>query len=100
MLSNYFILLITIIGGTAKSILTTVSSTGAVKRNISGGPVIVRQMSTPHTPAATTRGSQGHGSATTAAVRAMMQMSSGEIPKRIEKSELSPTTELDVESDT
>lgn len=88
-------------GGAAKSILTTMASPATVKRtSLGGNPVIVKHVSTP----AHTQGqilSSPAAAATTVRTVSMPQVvTPGEQPKKIEKSELSPSTELNVETDT
>ena len=74
-------------------------STGAAG---GGNPVIVRQISIPANSSAA--GQSSNSAAASAAIHTKPQqiisVTGGEIPKRIEKSELSPSTELDVETDT
>ena len=75
-------------------------STGAAG---GGNPVIVRQISIPAANSAAA-GQSSNSAAASAAIHTKPQqiisVTGGEIPKRIEKSELSPSTELDVETDT
>lgn len=75
-----------------------------VKRtsSLSTNPVIVRQISIPTTatPAATQGQSSNSAAATIISKHPqIITAHGGEIPRRIEKSELSPSTELDVETD-
>lgn len=77
-------------------------STGAAG---GGNPVIVRQISIPAANSAAAGQSSNSAAAASTAIHTKPQqhiisVSGGEIPKRIEKSELSPSTELDVETDT